>query len=357
VHFALDDDQQALWKSARRFLEDQATSERVRAAMESETGWDAALWTRIATEMGWAALPVPEAHDGLGMRFVDLVPLLEQMGRTLLPSPFFGTIATAVPALLEAGDDALRARWLPAIAAGEATATVAWTEHRSEWDAADVSTAAAGGGSDGWRLTGEKSWVVDGATASLLLVAARDGADTLALFAVESGAAGLSVAPQKTMDATRRLARLTLDGVHATRLPGDAAAIRRAHDMALTALAVEQVGLAQRCLEMAVDYAQTRVQFGRPIGSFQAIKHKCADMMVQAETARSAAWYAAWCASEAPERLSEAAAAAAAYCGEAAFAAAAENVQIHGGIGFTWEHDCHLFLRWHRERYLQARGM
>jgi alkylation response protein AidB-like acyl-CoA dehydrogenase len=330
MHFAFTDEQEQLRRGARRFLDAQAGSARVRTVAASDTGWDLDAWRRIASELGWPALVVPEAHGGAGLGAVELVAILEETGRVLLPSPFFATCALATSALLASGDEAAKQTYLPKIAEGQLTATLAWP-----------GTAAVG--RDG-TLFGRLAQVVDGHAAELLVVAGDDAS----LYLVPYDAPGLTRRALPTLDRTRRLAELTLANVAATRLgaPGAAPAILAATlDLANVALAAEQLGGAQRCLEMAVDYAKTRVQFGRAIGSFQAIKHKCADLFVAVESARSAVYWAADAAAQRSPDLPLAAATARATASEAFYKCAAENIQIHGGIGFTWEHDAHLFFR------------
>jgi alkylation response protein AidB-like acyl-CoA dehydrogenase len=322
MHFAFTDEQEQLRRGARRFLEAHAASARVRAVAASETGLDAEAWRRIATELGWPALVVPEAYGGAGLGMVELVAILEETGRVLLPTPFFATSALATSVLLACGDEAARAELLPPIAEGALTATLAWP------GAVDVR---------GGKLYGRIAQVVDGATADRILVASGDG-----VHVVAGADAGLTRRALPTQDRTRRLAELTFEGV-AARAIGGGLDVALAH--ANVALAAEQLGGAQRCLEMAVDYAKTRVQFGRAIGSFQAIKHKCADLFVAVESARSAVYWAAAVAAQGAPELPLAAATARATASEAFYKCAAENIQIHGGIGFTWEHDAHLFFR------------
>jgi alkylation response protein AidB-like acyl-CoA dehydrogenase len=238
-------------------------------------------------------------------------------------------------------------QWLPSIAAGDTIATLAFTEDAGRWELEAVTTAAKKSG-DTWTLSGHKSFVLDGHTAGLILVAARTPAG-LSLFAVEADASGLTRTPLSTMDQTRKQARLEFADTPATLVgrDGDAApGLEKTLQLAAVALAAEQVGGAQRVLDNAVDYAKNRMQFGRPIGSFQAIKHKCADMLLQVESAKSAAYYGAWAAAtDDDDELALAASLAKSYCSEAYFHCAAENIQIHGGIGFTWEHHAHLYFK------------
>ena len=354
MRFAFDEDQEALQRSARRFLERHAPVAEARRAAALPRGYDPELWRRICADLGWSGLIVPEAHGGFGFGHVGVTALMEEMGRVLLCSPFLATVCLGANALIEAGTEAQRAEWLPAIVAGEATATVA---HAG-------GTLVAHPHGAGFVLAGERTRVVDGDTADLVLALTDDGG----LFAVPGAAL---VRHQRTsLDPTRRFAAVQFDRVEVgaeARLPGT---VDRVLDLARAALAAEQVGGAAACLEQAVEYAKTRVQFGRPIGSFQAIKHICADLLLQVESARSAAWSAGWAAAEAPEELPISAAVAQAWCSEAFFQCAAENIQIHGGVGFTWEHDAHLYFKKaeasrqllgapqiHRERVAQEIGL
>ncbi|MFD5625624.1 acyl-CoA dehydrogenase family protein [Streptomyces sp. NPDC127072] len=342
----LTEEQGALRATLRRFLADKASSAAVRRWMESEEGHDPAVWRQMAGQLGLQGVALPEKYGGSGGGPVELGIVLEELGRVLLPSPYFATVALAGQALAVSGDDTAKARWLPAIADGSLTATLALAEESGSWRLEDVA-AAARYGDDGWTVSGTKMFVIDGQTADLLLVVAR--ADTgPGLFAVDGTASGVSRTQLDALDPTRRLARIDLDGAAALRvgLRGDSlACLRAVTDLAVVALAAEQVGGAQACLDAAVEYAKIRVQFGRPIGSFQAIKHKCADMLLEVEGARSAAYHAASVAAQGPAELSAPAALAAAYCSDAFSHAAKENIQIHGGIGYTWEHDAHLYLK------------
>jgi alkylation response protein AidB-like acyl-CoA dehydrogenase len=323
--------------------------------MATERGWDPALWRRIAGELGWPAVLVPEEHGGLGLGQVELMVLMEAMGAALTCAPFFSTVCLAANALLVGGSPAQRAEWLPAIAAGATTAAVAHAEPDGRWDAGGIGALARPDG-DAVVLNGTKSFVVDGHTADLLLVAARRpgtlDADGIGIYLVPADAAGLERRALGTLDETRRLAEVRL---HDVRVPASAAlggrdaagwpALATTLQLATVALAAEQVGGAERCLDLAVAYAGERVQFGRPIGSFQAIKHKCADMLMRVEAARSASYYAACTADERGPELPVAASLAKAYCSEAYFQCAADCLQIHGGVGFTWEYDVHLYFK------------
>jgi alkylation response protein AidB-like acyl-CoA dehydrogenase len=346
VNFAFSEEQEELRKSVRRFLEDKSSSPEVRRLMETDDGYDPAVWSQMGQQLGLQGLAIPEEYGGSGYSYVELVVVLEEMGRALLTAPYFATVALAANALLASGDDAAKKEHLPGIAAGETIATLALTESSGRWDEAGVALEAAKGG-DGYTLTGEKMFVIDGHIANLILVAARTSAG-VSLFAVEGDAAGLTRTPLSTMDQTRKQAKLTFDNTPAKLIGTEGegwATLSKTLDLAAVALAAEQVGGAQKVLEMSVQYAKDRVQFGRPIGSFQAIKHKCADMLLEVESAKSAAYYAGWAAAEDNEELPVVASLAKAYCSDAYFHAAAENIQIHGGIGFTWEHDAHLYFK------------
>jgi alkylation response protein AidB-like acyl-CoA dehydrogenase len=354
MNFVFTEEQEELRSAARAFLADHSGSEQVRRAMESEGGFDPEVWKRVGAELGWTAVAIPEDFGGIGLGDVELVALMEGMGEFLFCAPFFSTVCLGAGALLAAGSAQQKEEHLPGIAEGATLATLAWAEAGSGSEPTDFAMVAerAGGG---FVLRGAKRFVVDGARAELLVVAAREpgtrGDDGVGLFVVPAGAKGLRTIPLPTMDPTRRQAEIVFEGVEvpaSARLEapqGGAAALGEALDRAAIALAAEQVGGAQRCLDLSVAYAKERVQFGRPIGSFQAIKHKCADMMVRVESARSAAYYAACVAAEGAPELARAASLARAYCSEAFFHCAAASIQIHGGVGFTWEYDPHLYFK------------
>ncbi len=346
MNFAFSEEQEELRRTVRAFLEQKSPESAVREQMETEQGYDPAVWRQMGEQLGLQGLAIPEEFGGSGYSYVELGIVLEEMGRALLCAPYFSTVALAANLLVHSGDDAAKKDYLPGIASGDTIATVAFTEPSGKWDEAGITMEATPTG-DGYTLTGTKSFVLDGHTASLILVLARTGKG-VSVFAVDGNAAGLIRTPLSTMDQTRKQARLELTSTRA-RLVGTEgegwAAMSRTLDLAAVALAAEQVGGAQKVLEMAVQYAKDRVQFGRPIGSFQAIKHKCADMLLEVESAKSAAYYGMWCASELNDELPSVASLAKAYCSEAYFHAAAENIQIHGGIGFTWEHPAHLYFK------------
>jgi alkylation response protein AidB-like acyl-CoA dehydrogenase len=351
MNFAFSEEQEELRRTVRQFLEAKSPSTEVRRLMETTEGYDPAVWTQMGTEMGLQGLAIPEEYGGQGFTFVELAIVLEEMGRVLLCAPFFSTVVLAANAILNAGSDADKKALLPGIASGETKATLAFTEPNGKWDASGITMEATQTGAD-WVLSGEKMFVLDGHIADLIVVVARtagsSGTEGIAFFTVAGDAAGLTRTPLATMDQTRKQARLEFDGVTATPL-GDAsagwAALSKTLDQAAVALANEGVGGAQFVLDQSVEYAKVRVQFGRPIGSFQAIKHKCADMLLEVESGKSAAYYAAWAAAEDNDELPVVAALAKAYVSDAYFHCAAENIQIHGGIGFTWEHDAHLYFK------------
>jgi len=348
MNFAFSEEQEELRRLARRWLEDKSPSSVVRRLMEGEEGYDPALWKENAA-MGWQAMAIPEQYGGAGFGFLEQVVLLEEMGRALYPTPYLSTAVMAAKVLLEAGSDDQKQIYLPALAAGDLIATVAFTEPNGSWEESGVESTAVES-QKGYVLNGTKSFVLEGHTADMLIIAARVQRG-VSLFIVDGASPGLFRRRLETMDMTRKLAEVRLDEVEVgpEALVGAVGqgwgAIERMLAQAVVALAAEQVGGAQKCLDMSVDYAKVRHQFGRPIGSFQAIKHKCADMLVQVESARSAAYYAAWAADEDNEELAQVAPLAKSYCSEAFFFCAAENIQIHGGIGFTWEHDAHLYFK------------
>ncbi len=346
MNFAFSEEQEELRKVVRDFLNAKSSEATVRELMETDSGYDAAVWSQMGEQMGLQGLIIPEEFGGSGYSYVELIVVLEEMGRRLLCAPYFATVALAANTLLHSGDDAAKAEYLPGIASGETIATLAFTEANGRWDESGITLEASGSGSD-YTLTGEKMYVLDGTIANLILVAAKT-AGGVSLFAVQGDASGLTREGLSTMDQTRKQARLTFDATPAKLIGtegGGWAVLSQVLDLAAVALAAEQVGGAQECLEMAVQYAKDRVQFGRPIGSFQAIKHKCADMLLEVESAKSAAYYAGWCASELNDELPSVASLAKSYCSEAYFHTTAENIQIHGGIGFTWEHPAHLYFK------------
>ena len=346
MNFAFSEEQEELRTAVRRFLQEKSPETEVRRLMETEDGYDPAVWSQMADQLGLQSITVPEEYGGSGFSYVELIVILEEMGSALLCAPYFATVALAANALLTSGDDSAKKDLLPGLASGETIGTLAITEDNGRWDFEGIALQASGSGGS-WTLDGHKSFVIDGHMANLILVAARTPAG-LSLFAVEGGASGLTRTALPTMDQTRKQARLVFESTPARLIGTDGGAadsLTKTLDLAAVALAAEQVGGAQHCLDSSVDYAKNRIQFGRPIGSFQAIKHKCADMLLEVESAKSAAYYAGWAAAEDSDELPVVASLAKSYCSEAYFHAAAENIQIHGGIGFTWEHDAHLYFK------------
>ncbi|MCZ6574020.1 MAG: acyl-CoA/acyl-ACP dehydrogenase [Planctomycetota bacterium] len=354
MNFAFTEEQEDLREAARAFLADHSSGEQVRHAMETEHGFDPDVWKRVGAELGFCGVTVPEKHGGIGLGSVELTGLMEVMGEHLLCAPFFSTVCLAGTALRIGGDEAQKQEHLPALAAGQKIATLAHSEAGRGFDPLDFGCTAEPDGAD-FRLRGTKRYVIDGGVAELLIVAARapgsDGEAGVSLFLVSAGSEGVTRRPLASMDQTRRQAEIRFDDVRvpaSARLGGEgqgADILCRTLDLAAVALAAEQVGGAQRCLDLSVAYAKEREQFGRPIGSFQAIKHKCADMMLRVESARSAAYYAACAAADDATELPRAASLAKVYCSEAYFACAGEAIQIHGGVGFTWEYDPHVHFK------------
>jgi len=350
---ATREDEQALRSAIRGYLERHSPISEVRRLMETSEGFDVPAWRHMAEQIGIQGLAVPEEYGGQGFGFVELGIAAEELGRALACTPFLATTCLATPAILNAGTHEQKAALLPDLVAGTRTATLAVLEPGRSWDVTDVHTTAVPGDDGQWLLSGTKAFVIDGHTADLIVVAAREpgseGAEGLSLFAVEASADGLTRTELFAMDQTRKLAHLEFARTPATPLgtPGAAhGAVARTLDEAAVCLAAEQLGGAQAALDMAVDYAKTRIQFGRIIGSFQGLKHRLADLWQQVENARTAARHAARIAAlgDASE-LPRAAALAQHTCSSAYLKVAADNIQVHGGIGFTWEHDAHLYLK------------
>jgi alkylation response protein AidB-like acyl-CoA dehydrogenase len=340
------EEQDEFRKSVRRFLEQKSSSADVRRLMETDEGYDQAVWQQMAEQLGLQGLALPEEYGGSGFGFIEQIAVLEEMGRALLCAPYFSSVVLAGTALMQSDDNAGKRDLLPGIADASTIATLAWVENPTEWGTGSLSTTAKRSG-DGYTVDGTKTLALDGHIASLILVVAQaDGGPSL--FAVDASASGLTRRKLETLDMTRKVAALEFAGTPARLIADEGAGagiLERTLRLAAVALAAEQVGAAQKCLDMSVEYAKLRMQFGRPIGSFQAIKHKCADMLLEVESARSAAYYAAWAAAEGSDKLPLLASLAKAYCSDAFASTATENIQIHGGIGFTWEHDAHLYYR------------
>jgi alkylation response protein AidB-like acyl-CoA dehydrogenase len=344
--YAYSQEQEMLRDSVRSFLGDKLPMARVRELMETESGLDSAAWTEMAA-MGLPAMHIPERYGGAGFSYRELGIVMEEMGRALTPSPMLSSVVLGANLLLLAGSEEQRTRLLPAIASGETTVAVAIAEPGRDGAANSDTTAVADG--DEIVLTGTKAYVVDGHTAGVLIVGATDESGEVVFHIVDAESPGVTRRRSETLDMTRKQAEVALDG---TRVPASArlegrgeTVVSRLYDLAVVALAHEQVGGAQICMEMSVDYAKERVQFGRPIGSFQAIKHLCADMLVRVESARSAAYHAAAVVDVDEAELRIAAPLAKAACSDAYFQVAADMIQVLGGVGFTWEHDAHLHFK------------
>ncbi|MCK6556365.1 acyl-CoA/acyl-ACP dehydrogenase [Candidatus Binatia bacterium] len=369
MDFGFSEAEDALRESARKFLASKCPMTYVRAMLEDDTGYAEEQWRKLA-ELGWLGLIFPEEFGGAGLGMVELVVLLEEMGRVVMPGPFFSTVVLGGVALALGGSKAQRTRYLDPLARGALKATLAQVEDSGRWDAEGIRMPALKT-SGGFTLSGSKLFVPDAHVADLLVVAARTsgkGERGVTLFLVERNRPGVGVRLLKTIDQTRKLCEVTLTDVE---VPVEAVLGRvgrgwplldRVVDRARVALCAETCGGTQKVLEMSVDYARVREQFGRPIGSFQAIQHKCANMMVQVESAKSATYYAAWAVANDVSEAHLAACMAKAYCADAGRVVTAEGIQIHGGIGFTWEHDLHLYFKraraseaaygdatWHRE--------
>jgi alkylation response protein AidB-like acyl-CoA dehydrogenase len=354
MDFGFSEEQEMLRSSARDFLAKESPMTYVRRMMEDDRGYSDDQWNKMA-ELGWMGLILPEQYGGSGLDFVDMIVVLEEMGRVVLPGPFFSTVILGGVALLEGGSDAQKKDLLPRLAAGKLRLTLAQLEPNARWDADGIQLEAKKDGA-GWKLNGTKLFVPDAHTADLLIVAARTtpgskGADGISLFLVDAKAPGVSTTLLKTMDQTRKLCEVGFKDVvvGADRMLGGAGQgwklLDRVIDRGKVGICAEMCGGAQRVLEMSVEYAKVREQFGKPIGSFQAIQHKCANMLVEVESSKSATYYAAWAVANDVAEAPLAAAMAKAYTSDAYRHTAGEGIQIHGGIGFTWEHDMHIYFK------------
>jgi acyl-CoA dehydrogenase len=346
VNFEFSDDQKEMGAQARRFLSAKCPTSVVRAVLEGSEPYDKALWSGLA-EMGFLGVVIPEAHGGLGLGYLELCVIAEEMGRALAPVPFSSSVFLGTEFLLSAGSEAQKAAWLPKLAAGGAIGTFAHAERAGAVTPKTVQLALADG-----RLSGAKTAVPDGEIADFAIVSARaaSGSDRrgVSLFLVDLRQDAVTRATLQTIDPSRGHARLEFSGAVAEPLgaPGEGWSIlEQVLDRAAVLTAFEQIGGADRALEMARDYALERMAFGRPIGSFQAIKHMLADMYVSATLARSNGYYGAWALSTGAAELSEAAATARVSATQAFQHCAKNNIQVHGGMGFTWAFDCHLFYR------------
>src|SRR5216683_1006802 len=353
MNFGFNEEQELLRNTARKFFENECGSETVRRLMETPEGISAELWKKLA-EQGWLGLIYPEQYDGTGLGLVDLVVLMEEMGRAVAPGPYFSTVLLGGLAILEAGGDAQKKEWLPRIAAGDKRVALAWMEPSAQLGPAGVTLTAVKRG-ETFTLSGTKLFVHDAHTADALVVAARTrpgaGADGVSLFLLPKGTKGLEVTLLPTMDQTRKLCEVACSDVTvgADALLGAAEAgwapLSRVLDRATVALCAERCGGAQKVLDMTVEYAKIRQAFGRPIGSYQGVKHRAADMLVDVENSKSITYYAAWALDENSPEAPLAVSMAKAYVSDAYRRVAAGGIQLHGGIGFTWEHDLHLYFK------------
>jgi len=351
VDFGFSEEQEMLRRSARALLEKECPSAVVRKVMADERGFDPALWKKMA-ELGWLGLVIPEEYGGGGLSYVDLVLIMEEMGRVVLPSPFIWTVMFA-EAIKRSGNDHQKSSLLTRIVSGEVIATIAYLEPSAVWSADGIAMTARKEGTR-YVLDGTKLFVNDGHLADYILLAARTGEAGnrgITLFALETKQGGIAVTPLTTMDQTRKLAEVKFTGVKvdASDVVGEEGSgwstLSETIDRGKVMLAGEMMGGAQKVLDMTVDYAKVRVQFGRPIGSFQAVQHKCANMMIDVEGAKSAAYYASWAVSNEVAEAPLAAALAKAAASDAFRRVSADGIQLHGGIGFTWDHDMHLYFK------------
>jgi alkylation response protein AidB-like acyl-CoA dehydrogenase len=346
MDFGFSQEQELLRRTAQDFLAKECPMTYVRQMMEDERGYSEDLWQKLA-EMGWLGLICPEEYGGSGLGMVDLVVVLEEMGKVVMPGPFFSTVVLGGVALLEAGSAEQKKRILPDLVSGKTKVTLALLEPTARWDAEGITLRAEKNGS-GYRLSGTKLFVPDAQVSDFLVVAARTE-EGHALFLLEKQQSGVNISLLKTMDQTRKLCQVTLDNVQVGAeavAPGKGwDVLARVIDRGKVALCGEMCGGAQKVLDMSVEYAKVREQFGRPIGSFQAIQHKCANMLLQVENAKSATYYAAWAVANNVPEAPLAAAMAKACCSDAYRQVAGEGIQVHGGIGFTWEHDMHLYFK------------
>lgn len=333
MQFGLSESQEILKDSARKFFAGECPREEVRRLMETDTAYDAVLWTKLA-EQGYTGIIFPEEHGGVGLGKVELILLMEEAGRALLPGPFFSTVVLAGSVIDTVSSARHKKQFLAPICTGDARSTVAVLEASASWDLADVKLAAANG-----KLSGNKLFVTDAAVANFIVVVARNG-----IFVVDANAVGMRITPMSGMDLTRKLYAVHFDNTPAEKI-GETGALSKAFDIATAALAAEMVGGMQRTLDITVEYAKMRKQFGKPIGMFQAVQHHCADMYLETESSRSAAYYAAWTLEENAPDAATAVSIAKVYASDAARTVGNRGIQVHGGMGFTWENDVHLYYR------------
>lgn len=366
MEFALTDEQLMIQETAAGFLSNVSTSEAIREVMKTELGYDAAVWNQICSELFLHAITIPEQYGGMGLGYVELAAVMEQMGRYVFCAPYFSTVCLATNALLVAGTDQQKEAYLPQIIEGK-TATLAFTDASGQWSANGVSATYEKQG-DNFVLNGTYRYVIDGHTADFLIVAAREkgsqGENGVSLFVVNADEAGVSREYLATMDQTRKQAQITLNNVELNadacmKNAGNAfAQLQTVLQLACVGLAAEQVGGAEQVLNITLEYMQERAQFGRTIASYQAVKHKAADMQLKVEVGRSAIYYAACVAQEAlliaqgedgdaniASQLLEASSMAKAHCSDSYYYNAGTAIQLHGGVGFTWEYDVHLYFK------------
>jgi alkylation response protein AidB-like acyl-CoA dehydrogenase len=376
IQFAFTDEQELFRSNIQRFLREKSPTTEVRRLMDTAEGYDPDVWRQLSEDLALPGIHIPERYGGAGFGMVELCIVTEELGRALLCAPYFSTAVLAANAILNAGTEAQKSSLLPDLASGARLATLAVTELNGHWDPREIELVATPV-ADGYLLDGVKSYVVDGHVADLLVVAARlpktVGGEGMALFTLAADSSGVEPRLLESMDATRKIARINFHSAHADllgKLEDGAQPLLRTLDQAAIALANEMVGGAQALLDSAVDYAKLRVQFGRTIGSFQAIKHKCADMLLDVELAKSAAYYASQAAAWGDPEWTALACLAKAAASEAYLRTAAECIQIHGGIGFTWDNDTHLWFKrakssevflgqpnYHRELLMQRWGV
>jgi alkylation response protein AidB-like acyl-CoA dehydrogenase len=333
MQFGLSESQEFLKDSARKFFAGECPSAEVRRLMETDTAYDATLWSKLA-DQSYTGIIFPEEYGGVGLGKVELMLLMEEAGRALLPGPFFSTVVLAGSVLDAVGSPAHKKKYLAPICRGEVRATVAILEAGASWNPHDVQLTGTNG-----KLTGEKRFVSDAAVADFIIVVARNG-----VFLVDATASGLKISPMSAMDLTRKLYVVEFKDTSAELL-GPNTNLPRAFDIAGAALAAELVGGMQRTLDITVEYAKTRKQFGKPIGMFQAVQHQCADMYLETESSRSAVYYAGWALEENVPEASTAVSIAKMYASDASRTVGNRGIQIHGGMGFTWENDVHLYYR------------
>jgi len=348
VNFSFSDDQVLLKNSVRAALEEHCKSAHVRAMAEDGKGYSDELWGEMG-KLGWLGLPFPEEHGGAGLGLVELAIVLEEMGRAAYPGPFFSTVVLGGLGLMLGGSAEQKDKWLPAIASGRARMTAALLEEHLDWDPASTTATATKSGS-GWILSGVKRFVPWAHVADVILVPARS-AEGLSLFLLDPKSVGVTLSPMKGIDLTNRWSELRLDkvAVGAEAImgqPGGAAPLLESLlRRAAVCASAEMLGAARRCLDMSVEYVKVREQFGQPIGSFQAIRHRCAEMLLEAENAHAAVYYAAWALTAGAEDAAVASSICKSYVNEAARRVCGDAIQVHGGIGFTWEYDLHLYMK------------